>query len=532
MASHFDAPEPLLPDLIEQHARCQSNRPAVRFLDRSLTWGEFGDSVALTATALLASGVRPGDRIAVLMSNSLEMVEVLFGALRAGACVVPLNTAVADLAIEGMLKDCGAVALVVSRDHLQRSCAMSAPDIRLRVLAGSSTAGSGQSALPDGWLEFATWRESYAHAGAPRPQLPRIASTDLANIIYSSGTTGVPKGIVHDHGRRASWARSLALALRYHSRAVTLCPIGLYSNISWVSMLSTIVVGGCIVVEPGFDIEGTLKTIETEKITHTSLVPIIVQRLLESGRISSARIESLDAIMCCGSPLPVELKKRALREFGCDFIELYGLTEGVITTLDPEDATGRESSVGRALAGTRLRIINDQGMDVATGESGEIVSRGHITMNGYYNRPEASTDATWIDADGNSWLRTGDIGRFDAEGFLYVVDRKKDMIISGGQNIYPIDIENVILDHPVVAEVAVIGIPSERWGETPLAVVVPRADMTHSQTSAGELCEWINARVGRQQRVTDVRFVDALPRNPNGKILKRELRREFTRRVG
>jgi acyl-CoA synthetase (AMP-forming)/AMP-acid ligase II len=297
-------------------------------------------------------------------------------------------------------------------------------------------------------------------------------------------------------------------------------------------MLSTIVVGGCIVVEPSFDVETTLRTIGTVKITHTSLVPIIVQRLLESEQLVNADIGSLDAIMCCGSPLPIELKKRAFKDFGCDFIELYGLTEGVITTLDPEDAVGRESSVGRPLPGTRLRIINDQGVDVATGESGEIVSRGHITMNGYFNRTDASNDSTWIDSDGNRWLRTGDIGRFDAEGFLYVVDRKKDMIISGGQNIYPIDIESVILNHPSVAEVAVIGVPSERWGETPLAIVVPRGDIAPSNTAAGELCEWVNARVGRQQRISDVCFVDTLPRNPNGKILKRELRKEFARGVG
>jgi acyl-CoA synthetase (AMP-forming)/AMP-acid ligase II len=521
--SHFDAPEPLLPDLLDGHATWQSDRPALICGGTSLTWGEFGTTVRRTAAALVASGIAHGDRVAVLMANSVEMVEVLFGTMRAGACVVPLNTSVADAAIEAMVNDCGATALLVSAEHLPRVMAMRLPDVRLRVVAGSMA-----PTLPQSWLGYADWRAT-ADPDAP---LPRLAAGDLANIIYSSGTTGVPKGIVHDHGRRASWARSLALVLRYHSRAVALCPIGLYSNISWVTMLCTVVVGGCIVVEPGFEIEAMLAAIRRHGVTHSSLVPVIVQRLLESGRLPTAVPGSLRALMCCGSPLPIELKKRALREFGCDFIELYGLTEGVITTLDPEDAAGREASVGRPLPGTLLRIIDDAGRELPVGEAGEIVSRGHITMTGYYNRPQASAESTWIDAADQRWLRTGDVGRVDAEGFLYIVDRKKDMIISGGQNIYPTDIETVILGHPVVSEVAVIGIPSDRWGETPFAVVVPRQAPAEPEILAHELRDWVNQRVGKQQRVAGLRFVDRLPRNPNGKILKRELRREYSKVAG
>jgi acyl-CoA synthetase (AMP-forming)/AMP-acid ligase II len=204
----------------------------------------------------------------------------------------------------------------------------------------------------------------------------------------------------------------------------------------------------------------------------------------------------------------------------------------VITTLDPEDAAGREASVGRPLPGTLLRIIDDAGRELPVGEAGEIVSRGHITMTGYYNRPQASAESTWIDAADQRWLRTGDVGRVDAEGFLYIVDRKKDMIISGGQNIYPTDIETVILEHPVVSEVAVIGIPSDRWGETPFAVVVPRQAPAEPEILAHELRDWVNQRVGKQQRVAGLRFVDRLPRNPNGKILKRELRREYSKVAG
>ncbi len=521
--AHFDAPEPLLPEIIEGHAVWQALRPALVCGGRKLNWNEFGATIRRTGAALIRSGIARGDRVAVLMSNSVEMVEVMFGAMRAGTCVVPLNTSVSDASIEAMINDCGATAIFASPEHLMRLSTMHLPAVRLRIVSGTR-----QQSLPPTWLDYAAWRADTD----PTQALPYPTSTDLANIIYSSGTTGVPKGIVHDHGRRTSWARSLALALRYDSRAIALCPIGLYSNISWVTMLCTIVVGGCIVVEPGFEVESTLVTIEREKITHVSVVPVIVQRLLESDRMQAANLASLRAIMCCGSPLPVHLKKRALLEFGADFIELYGLTEGVITTLDPEDAIGREMSVGRPLPGTTLRIVDEEDRVLPIGEAGEIVSRGHITMTGYYNRPDASTDSAWTDEIGQRWLRTGDVGRIDAEGFLYIVDRKKDMIISGGQNIFPADIESVMLDHPAVAEVAVIGIPSERWGETPFAVVVPRNSPSEPSRLASELHDWVNQRVGKQQRVAGLRLVDQLPRNPNGKILKRELRREYAKFVG
>jgi len=516
---HFDGAEPLLPDLLDGHAKWRASQPAVRFEDRTLTWGEFGSAVHRTAKSFLNSGVVRGDRIAVLMDNSVEMIETLFGALRAGACVVPLNTSVPDSAIEAMIRDCSAVVVVASDTHIGRLQALNLPTIKCRVAVNPPA-----MPLPLGWVTYEGWQKHSKNNIC----FPIISSNDLSNIIYSSGTTGIPKGIVHDHGRRASWARSLALALRYDSRAVGLCSIGLYSNISWVTMLCTLVVGGCIVIERGFDVERTLDTIRRFRVTHGSFVPVIIQRLLESGKLPAAELRSLRALMCCGSPLPLELKKRALHEFGCDFIELYGLTEGVITTLDPEDATGRELSVGLPLPGTEIRVIDEDGGVLLANQAGEVVSRGHITMMGYFNRPDATVESTWIDPDGSPWLRTGDIGKIDENGFLYIVDRKKDMIISGGQNVYPTDIESVILDHPAVAEAAVIGIPSTRWGESPYAIVVPKQEPANADLLETQLCEWINQRVGKQQRVAGLRLVTQLPRNPNGKVLKRELRREFS----
>jgi acyl-CoA synthetase (AMP-forming)/AMP-acid ligase II len=523
--SGFDAPAPLLPDLIDRQSRWLGSKPALVCGARELSWREFGARLRQVAGALQASGVRPGDRVVVLMANGIEMVEALFGVLRAGACVVPLNVSISDDAVDAMLADCGATAVIATAEHAARFRASRVAQVNLWVCVDAPRAAG----LP--WQEFAAWSAQAAPLAAPAP----IGSDSLCNIIYSSGTTGLPKGIVHTHRRRVDWAFTLAIALRYDSRAVTLCPIGLYSNISWVSLLCTLVAGGTLVIEPAFDVTRCFERIAQRRITHTSIVPVMVQRLLESPLRAATDLSSMRSIMCCGSPLALDLKRRALTELGGQFIELYGLTEGLITTLAPEDAATHPASVGKPVPGTDLRLVGDDDREVTVGEPGEIVGRGQITMAGYWNRPDADADSTWTDPAGERWLRTGDVGRLDDDGFLYLVDRKKDMIISGGQNVFPADIEAVLVTHPVVDEAAVIGVPSARWGETPLAIVVPRMTAAGGATTVGaaapelaaELRDWVNARVGRQQRLAGVRFVASLPRNPNGKILKRELRRQY-----
>jgi acyl-CoA synthetase (AMP-forming)/AMP-acid ligase II len=355
-----------------------------------------------------------------------------------------------------------------------------------------------------------------------------VLGTSECNIIYSSGTTGLPKGIVQSQQCRMCWATDMALALRYHSGAITVLSIGLFSNISWVAMLATVLVGGTMVIMPAFSAEGLLDTVEAHHVTHGAFAPVQLQRLLEAPGLATRRLNSLQAIMCCGSPLPPPIKRAARDALGCALIELYGLTEGIITTLAPEDFDRKLESVGKPMPGQQLEILTDDDQIASRGVAGEIVGCGRLVMDGYHNRPEATAEVTWVDASGKRWLRTGDIGRLDAEGFLTIVDRKKDMILSGGQNIFPADIEMVMREHPAVADVAVIGVPSARWGETPLAVVVLRV-------SAGgdidELVSWTNARVGKQQRIAAAVVRDALPRNPNGKVLKRELRVEYRESV-
>jgi acyl-CoA synthetase (AMP-forming)/AMP-acid ligase II len=515
--SWFQAPAPLVPSLIAQNGRWLADRPALIDGALRLTWEQFAADTARVANGLAALGVRPHERVAVLMDSRYETVLVLFGIVRAGAVAVPLNVSITDAAVAGMCADAGCVAVFASGHYCQRIDALrGGAALRVRHCIGCD-------APAEGWLDL---RSLMAGQSATAPAVA-ISPDDECNIIYSSGTTALPKGIVHTHACRVSWAYDAAIALRYRSGCRTLCSLGLFSNISWVTMLSTILVGGTIVLLRAFRPRDALALIEAERITHGAFVPVQLERLLGDPERHGFLSDSLETLMCCGSPLAAQVKGDFAREFDCDLIELYGLTEGLITILEPEDFERKLHSVGKPVLGSDIRIIGDDECELGPGEIGEIVGRGRLIMAGYHARDEANREATWIDAAGRQWLRTGDLGRLDAEGFLYIVDRKKDMILSGGQNIYPADIEIVMREHPAVAEVAVVGVPSEHWGETPLAVVVLRDGHGLAVT---DLIEWTNARVGKQQRISRIVWRESLPRNPNGKVLKRELRQHYSSR--
>lgn len=508
------SPAPLFPDYIRLHARWRGDADAVIAPDGRLTWSELDQRLDRIAAGLAAMGLKAGDRIGVLASNHLATVEIMLGIMRAGMVVAPLNPAVTDEAIRAMLDDAGVAALFATDDQAPRLDLYPLPEDR-RLVANAVHPRPG-------WRDYAVWRNDAS--GEPGQRLNPSAA---CNIIYSSGTTGLPKGITHDLGGRTEWARDVALTLRYHGRARSLVCTGLYSNITWAAMLSTVIVGGALVVHAHFDAEQVLAALRDGDITHLAMVPVLYQRLLEHPSFSPEAFRSVETLMCVGAALPIPVKSRLLAAAPGRLIELWGLTEGLLTALDPHEAADHIASVGKPLPGSDILLIDDDGRPSKPGDPGEIVGRSRYLMTGYWNRPDATAQTLWTDEDGEVWLRTGDVGRLDAAGFLQIVDRKKDMIVSGGQNVYPADIEAVLLDHPDVSECAVIGVPSERWGEAPLALVVLR----NAQASPETLLDWVNGRVGKQQRLSAVEVRPALPRNPAGKILKRELREPYWRQA-
>lgn len=509
---------PLLPEILTLHGKWRAKKTALITSEETLSWSQFTGRMNQVANGLHSMGLEKGDRVVILMSNSAAMAESLLGAMMGGFVSAPLNTSVTDSAIQSMIIDSGAKAIICSDDQAERIEVM-LDGLPKAIASNRVCAGIKRC----GWETYSDWRNSQSLS---KPSV-KIEPDDYLNIIYSSGTTGQPKGIVHTHQGRRDWAYDLAIALRYDSSSRFLATIGLYSNITWVGMLCTLLTGGTLFIAEKFDAVALWGQCERDRISHLSMVPVMYERMMAVPKNNSFDTQSMRGMMSAGSPLREPVKAALFERFDCGIIELYGLTEGVITTLDPEDATTRLSSVGLPLIGTDIKILGDDDIECPAGTSGEIVSSGRIVMPEYFGREGATRDALWIDNTGTHWLRTGDIGYLDDEGYLYIVDRKKDMILSGGQNIYPQDIEAVIAQHPNVQDVAVIGVKSQKWGETPLALVT----LNNGKGDSTDIREWSNKKLGKQQRIVGLELIKEIPRNPNGKILKRELRKAYKDRV-
>ncbi|MBU2286048.1 MAG: acyl--CoA ligase, partial [Gammaproteobacteria bacterium] len=439
-------------------------------------------------------------------TSSVKYAALFLGALRAGVAVAPLAPGSTQASLARMIEDAGARLLFVDAEAAEAVGPQAEGGIA-RVSLDGSKAGTAF----DAWLAPAGTR--------PQPVTPEPAWP--FNIIYSSGTTGEPKGIVQGHGMRWAHVRRGA-RYGYGTDTVTLLSTPLYSNTTLVVFFPTIAYGGCVILMPKSDAGRYLQLAQQHRVTHTMLVPVQYQRLMAHPDFDAHDLSSFRFKFSTSAPFNAALKADVLKRWPGGLVEFYGMTEGGGTCiLEAHLHPDKLHTVGRPGEGSDIRLIDDAGREVPNGEAGEVVGHSAGMMVGYHRQPDKTREAEWFDSTGKRFIRTGDVGRFDADGFLTLFDRKKDMIISGGFNIYPSDLEAVLRQHAAVADVAVVGVPSDTWGETPVAFVVRRPG---DDTSATELLEWSHTQVGKTQRLARLTLLDELPRSAIGKVLKRELR--------
>jgi long-chain acyl-CoA synthetase len=494
-----------LGDVIARHVRgARADRCAIDCDGTRLTWRELVARVHRAANALRGLGLAKGDAVALLLPNGLDIVELYWAAAQTGIVVVPLSPLLRGPGLVTLLRDSGARALIASPD-----AAGMLADIRHELPQITDAR----------WLLTPAWQALTA-AASEQPAHTELGSDDPYNIIYSSGTTGLPKGIVHTHAIRAMYCTTFASAFRMTPESVVMHAGSLVFNGALVTFFPSFWLGARYVLAKKFDAGAFLATIARERVTHVMTVPSQLAAILDHPACTREALASLEMLCSVGAPLPREHKERLLQLAPRALYELYGLTEGLITILDREDFAAKLESVGTPTFFNELVIAGEDGRPLPPREVGEIVGRGAMLMPGYHARPDATAEAI---VDG--WLHTGDLGYLDEDGFLYLVDRKKDLIISGGVNVYPRDIEEVLAQHPAVREVAVFGAPHDKWGEAPVAAVVLK---TGAQATAEELRTWTNARVAaRYQQLQQVSIVDDFPRNSAGKTLKRALREPY-----
>jgi acyl-CoA synthetase (AMP-forming)/AMP-acid ligase II len=478
--------------LFRAHAAEHPDKIAIADEERQISWGELDALVERIASKLQAEGVGKGNAVAIVGVNSIAYGAVFLAAIRTGAAAAPLTTSATPEALTAMLRDSGARHLFAD------------PGIEMEVPGSVERISLAEL---DAWLP----------PPAMRAEPVELAPEDPFNIIYSSGTTGTPKGIVQSHQMRWNY---LARAGVYDSSAVTILSTPLYSNTTLVSFLPCLGFGGTVVLMKKFDARRFLELSEQHRVTHTMLVPVQYRRLMALPDFDSFDLTSYRLKFCTSAPFAPELKRDILNRWPGGLIEFYGMTEGGAScVLVAHEYPDKLHTVGRVAPNSEMKLIDEDGREVAPGGVGEVVGRGPMMMSGYKGREDATRATEWFDADGRRFIRHGDVGRFDEDGFLILMDRTKDMIISGGFNIYPSDLEAVLAADPDVIEAAVVGVPHPDWGETPVgfAVLRPGADRDAVLAAA-------NGKLGKTQRLSALHVVDQLPRSAIGKVLKRELR--------
>ncbi|MBL8549451.1 MAG: long-chain-fatty-acid--CoA ligase [Hyphomonadaceae bacterium] len=498
-----------LADITRIHAADRGDHVAVQFEGRTTTYGALDRRASQVAQALIAEGVAPGARAATLMKNSDLFYEALFGALKARACLAPINFRLAPAEVGYILADAEPDVLFVGSEFLETAAAaLAGMQRRARMIVIDTD-------------DYVAWRDA---APAVDPKLAAEPSDDVLQL-YTSGTTGMPKGVcLSNRNYRTFFELSVSVeGFDYRAEETVLIVMPLFhvagTNISFAGLAN----GSRVIVMKEFNPPALLALIAAERVSHVFLAPAMIQFLLQQPAIDDTDFSSLRTIAYGASPIAEEVLRRAQAAFKCGFVQFYGMTEttGAGTYLKPSEheGSGKLRSCGKGWGGMEVKVVDAAGAALAAREVGEILIRGGTIMERYWRQPEATAKAV---TDG--WMRTGDAGFFDEEGFLYVHDRVKDMIVTGGENVYPAEVENAIFGCPGVLEVAIIGVPSAQWGEEVKAMIVadPKAPPTKDAIVA-----WARERIAGYKLPKSVDFIETLPRNASGKVLRRQLREPF-----
>ncbi|MBE9569805.1 MAG: long-chain-fatty-acid--CoA ligase [Proteobacteria bacterium] len=508
----------VLGDLASRNTRKFPEKVAVIFEDQRLTFKAFNEKANQLANALIATGLQQGDRVAILNHNTLRYALSFFGIWKAGGIAVPLNNLFKARELEFLINDSGAKIILLGDNYVELAESMR-PNLKSVEKYICFDAAREDMALFDALLEPHSSEE------------PRVSLSEesCASIVYTSGTTGIPKGVMLSHRNHLADTRNtvIEISLKPMDRALNLLPF--YHTGGICIMLRHMYVGNTQVLMKAFDPKKTLETLEKEKISIVFLVPTMLTVVLQVPNIEQYDLSNLRMVLYGAASMPVELLKKAFDIFECEFLQIFGQTEGgpCMTILRPEDhhvegppnQVKKLGSAGRSIINFEVKVVHESGKEVKPGEVGEIIGRGDNVMMGYWNRPDETAETIK-----RGWLYTGDLATVDEEGFIYIVDRRKDMISSGGQNIYPREIEELLYTHPAVLEAAVIGVPHSYWGETVKAIVSLKKGI---KVTKEEIIHFCKENLASYKKPTSVEFMDSLPKSAQGKILKNVLREMF-----
>lgn len=508
----------LISDIPRKNARLYSDRVALIDGDVKITFSEFNQRVNRMANAILNLGLRKGDRVALLNHNGYQYIELYFACAKAGTPIVPLNFRSNGKELTYIINNSDAKLIFFGSNYLRV----------VEEIKTQTSSVAGFISVDQKLSGFLFYDELISDSNPAEPDV-EVEEDDIVVLGYTGGTTGLPKGVMTTHRNLISSCFNSVIDIGIRPGMIYLNAPPLFHAGDAMAMFAFAFMGATNVTLSAFNPEAVLKTIEQHQITHGLLVPAMILAILQYPRARDFNLKSMECVIYGTAPMPVDPLRRAMQLFQCNFLQVYGSTETFVpmSMLIPEDHVlegtpeqiRRMSSAGREVVGMEAKIVDDDDKEVPIGEVGEVIVRGHNVMKGYWKLPELTSETLR-----NGWYHTGDLGKMDEGRYIYIVDRKKDMIISGGENIYPKEIEDVLFQHPEVAEATVVGIPDDNWGETIKALVIKK---TGSLVTEVDLLEHCKQRLASFKKPRSIEFVDALPRSTAGKVLKHEIRAQY-----